>query len=86
MKKLLVWSAVVSAVLTTFLMLTALAGQSVTLAWNANSETNLSGYRLYYGTSSRGYQTNGTTTNTTFTVTNLVNGTTYYFAVTAFTN
>src|SRR4030095_3670915 len=31
------------------------AVQTVTLAWDANSETNLTGYKLYYGTSSRGY-------------------------------
>lgn len=63
------------------------AGQSVTLAWNANSETNLAGYRLYWGPSNRTYTASQTVaaTNTTATVTNLVIGERYFFAVTAFT-
>src|SRR5215212_8548988 len=62
------------------------AAQSVTLAWNANSETNLAGYRLYYGTGTRAYATNVTVDNlsTTATVSNLLENVTYYFAVTAF--
>lgn len=64
------------------------AAQSVTLAWNPNSETNLAGYRLYWGTGSRGYQAYGTipTGTETYTVTNINAGTKYYFAVTAFTD
>jgi hypothetical protein len=56
----------------------------VTLAWDANSEPDLSGYKLYYGTSP------GTYPNvmslglvTTYTVTNLTDGVAYYFALTA---
>ncbi|HZJ16051.1 MAG TPA: Ig-like domain-containing protein, partial [Chthoniobacteraceae bacterium] len=62
------------------------AAQSVTLAWNPNSETNLAGYKLYYGTSSRnysGYVPVGSAT-TTGTVPNLQDGLTYFFAVTAY--
>src|SRR5678815_1906487 len=62
------------------------AAQSVTLAWNPNSETNLAGYKLYYGTSSRnysGYVPVGSAT-TTSTVPNLQDGLTYFFAVTAY--
>lgn len=56
----------------------------VKLAWDANTETNLSGYKVYYGTSSRTYGTPINAGNvTTYTVTNLSNGT-YYFAVTAY--
>jgi len=58
--------------------------QSVSLAWNANPETNIVGYRLYYGTTSQSL------TNTvdagpqlTVTVNGLREGVTYYFAVTA---
>jgi hypothetical protein len=64
------------------------AAQSVTLAWNANGETNLSGYRLHFGQASRTYS--GTiqvsAPTTTATVPNLQSGLTYYFAVSAFTS
>ena len=57
----------------------------VTLAWDANSEPDLSGYKLYYGTSPGNYP-NVITLGlvTTYTVTNLTDGVTYYFALTAF--
>ena len=57
----------------------------VTLAWDANSEPDLSGYKLYYGTSSGNYpNTISLGLVTTDTVTNLTDGVTYYFALTAF--
>src|SRR5689334_23370161 len=61
--------------------------QSVTLAWNANTETNLAGYRLYYGPAPRNYSGHVQVVApvTAGTVTNLVSGRTYYFAVTAYT-
>jgi hypothetical protein len=55
----------------------------ISLAWDPNSESNLSGYRLYYGTSSGNYsQTISVGLATGYTVT-LTNGGTYYFALTA---
>jgi hypothetical protein len=72
-----------------FLLLVLIPGRSafgtdVALAWDANSESDLAGYKVYYGTSSRTYTT---ITNvgkvTTYTVLGLVPGT-YYFAVTAY--
>ncbi len=59
---------------------------SVTLAWDANSETNLVGYRLYFGAASRSYPTHVdvSTPSTSVTVSNLVAGSNYFFAVTAF--
>src|ERR1041385_7730771 len=69
----------------TLLSPVAEAGQSVTLAWNPNIETNLLGYRLYFGTTSRHYTSsnNVSATATSSTASNLTPGLTYYFAVTA---
>src|SRR5688572_5209352 len=57
----------------------------VGLGWNANSEPDLAGYHIYYGTQSRNY-TNRVTVSTVTSgrVEDLVAGVLYYFAVTAF--
>lgn len=71
---------------------------SATLTWNANSESDLNGYKIYYGTSPRtgsdpkvctlcGYTSvvNNVSKNlTTYTFSNLTDGATYYFSVSAF--
>jgi hypothetical protein len=59
--------------------------QSVTLHWLANTEGNLSGYRVYESTCATTcpYTRVGTTTGTSFTVTGLANGVTRFFAVSA---
>jgi len=58
-------------------------GQSVTLAWNAGATSTVAGYRLYYGGASRAYtNTMDVGNNTTATVSDLVAGATYFFAVT----
>ncbi|HEY5997776.1 MAG TPA: choice-of-anchor D domain-containing protein [bacterium] len=62
----------------------ALAAQ-VTLAWDANTEPDVTGYKVYYGTASGVYGTPIDAGNvTTYTVTGLTDGTTYYFAATAY--
>jgi hypothetical protein len=56
----------------------------VVLQWDANTEPTVAGYKIYYGTSSRNYEFSvyvGDTT--TYTVSNLQEGGTYYFAATA---
>ena len=57
----------------------------VALAWNANTESNLAGYRIYYGTSSGNLSSSVNAGNvTTYTVTGLPLGATYFFAATAY--
>lgn len=82
------WKSVFLVQSTFFVLLFVLnphvfAGSAI-LSWNANSESDLSGYKVYFGTSSRNYGTPTTVGNvTTHTVSGLNTGT-YYFAVTAF--
>ncbi|MBU1102670.1 fibronectin type III domain-containing protein [Patescibacteria group bacterium] len=73
----------------------AFAG-SVTLAWDPNTEPDIAGYKIYYGTSTRtgtdpgvcglcGYATFVDVGNVTLrTIDNLTNGQTYYFSATAY--
>jgi Fibronectin type III domain len=54
----------------------------VTLAWDPVADSSLQGYKVYYGTASRNYPTSIDVRNvTTYQVTGLGGGTTYYFAV-----
>jgi hypothetical protein len=63
----------------------AFAGD-VSLQWDPNSEADVIGYKVYYGTASRTYSAPiSLGRQTTYTVTGLAAGT-YYFAVTAFNN
>src|SRR6266436_7074627 len=63
----------------------AYAGQ-VTLAWDAVSSPSLNGYRLYYGQTSGSYSSHFDVSiqTTSYTVSGLTDGQTYYFAVTAY--
>jgi hypothetical protein len=57
----------------------------VTLAWDRNTESNVAGYKIYYGTGSRVYNWFIDVGNvTSHTVTGLTDGSTYYFAATAY--
>lgn len=72
-----------------FVQLPVRADQSVTLAWNPSVDTNIVGYKIYAGTGSRNYSITNVVapaTNTTTTVTGLVEGRTYYFAATTYDN
>jgi hypothetical protein len=58
---------------------------AVTLAWDANSDLDVAGYRMWYGTTSHNYTSMISVGNkTTCTITNLEPGQTYYFAATAY--
>jgi hypothetical protein len=60
-------------------------GQSVTLAWTASTDTNVAGYNLYYGGASGDYTSEVSCGSaTTATVSGLMPGATYYFAVTSY--
>jgi hypothetical protein len=64
--------------------LTVFAGE-VSLAWNPSASEDVAGYKVYVGLSSRNYGEPIVIGNqTTYTVTGLSEGTTYYFAVTAY--
>jgi parallel beta-helix repeat protein len=68
--------------------LTAVAGNgNVTLTWQPPADNGgmpITGYRIYYGTSSGNYTVNITVGNiTSYTITGLTNGQKYYFSVSA---
>lgn len=74
-----------SALLTALLLSVWARAQQVTLTWDANTESDLVGYKVHYGTNSRAYATTLDVRNvTTFTVAGLNAGQTYYFAATAY--
>ncbi|MBI5585758.1 MAG: fibronectin type III domain-containing protein [Deltaproteobacteria bacterium] len=57
----------------------------LTLAWDPNTETDLTGYKIYIGNEPKKYSWAIDVGNrTTGTVDNLVEGTAYYFALTAY--
>jgi len=65
--------------------LTSFAAPSITLAWDPSPDPGVIGYKVYWGIATRNY-TNSLSAGgaTTLTVSNLVVGTPYYFAATAF--
>jgi fibronectin type 3 domain-containing protein len=60
-------------------------GAAVTLAWDANTESDLAGYNIYYGTASGNYSHSIDVGNIThYTLTDLEDDVTYYLAATAY--
>ena len=69
-----------------FMSASALAASSVTLAWDSTTN-NIAGYKIYYGVASHTYTHTNTLADskaTSLTISNLIVGTTYYFAATAY--
>ncbi len=59
----------------------------VSLAWDPNREESISGYKIYYGSSSGDYGSSIDVGNrTNYTITGLENGRIYYIAITAYNN
>lgn len=84
------WSASTPRLTLVLLSLSSLANfclaSDVTLAWDPDNST-IAGYRLHTGTSSGVYTQISEVGNATSTlVSNLVDGTTYFFVVTAYDN
>ena len=64
---------------------TTVHAAQVTLAWDRNAESNVEGYKVYYGTASRDYDWFIDVGDvTSITITDLTDGFTYYFAATAY--
>jgi hypothetical protein len=66
------------------LFLSTKAAASVTLSWNPNSEPDIAGYRIHYGTVAAPYSMSQDSSTTSATIGNLMTGVTYTFAVTAY--
>ncbi len=64
---------------------TLLKAESLRLLWDKNSESDLKGYKIYYGTAAGNYsKTVDVGKIATYTVNNLNASTTYYFVLTAY--
>jgi hypothetical protein len=75
-----------SIVLALLLPLSLIGAESVDLEWDASPDSTVTGYKLYHGSASRQYtNTVNVGTNLSGTVTGLVPGVSYFFAVTAHT-
>ena len=82
-RKLLLVATLITAILCAGFATDTLAA-NVNLTWSANTEADLSGYKVYYGTASHAYGTPVNVGNVTTHLLTGLSGGTYYFAVTAY--
>jgi hypothetical protein len=74
-----------SVLLVALLISVCARAEQATLAWDANTEIDLAGYKVHYGTASGSYTSSMDVQKvTTAVVTGLTAGRTYYFVVTAY--
>jgi hypothetical protein len=67
--------------------ITNIYSAKVKLNWDLSKEKNIAGYKIYYGVSSGNYGSYIDVGNrTSYTITDLVSGLTYYFVITAYNN
>ena len=67
------------------MQLSAIASQTATLTWNPSTDTNVAGYKIYYGVASLTYTNSIAVGNVTNTIIGgLADGTTYFFAATTY--
>ena len=78
---------ILTAIIIVLIFFTPAGAAHLDLAWDANTEPDLAGYRVYYGTASREYGIDNSIdvgNTTTYRVDSLLEGVTYYIAVTAY--
>lgn len=64
---------------------TPVTATSLELSWNANTESDLAGYMVYYGNTSSNYTSSVDAGNvTSYKINNVTNGRTYYVTLTAY--
>ncbi len=78
------WNRLLQCALLSVLPVTTDASVSTKVAWNPSPDSSVTGYNVYYGTSSHSYMNMVSVGNvTSATINNLTPGVTYYFAATA---
>ncbi len=74
-----------SVALAVFLCSARVEARDLNLAWDPNTESDVAGYKVYYGTASRAYTSSADVGNkTSYTLAGLPDGTDYYVALTAY--
>src|SRR5512139_3108881 len=76
---------ILQVLLSAFVFSQSALSAQIKLKWDPNTEPELAGYKIYYGSASRSYVTSVDVKNvTTYALTGLAQGQTYYLAATAY--